>query len=50
VRVTGPDEVRGAVKGSFPVDGDYGQYEYLNWAVKFTVDANLLEQDQSRTG
>jgi len=23
-----------------PVDGDYGRFEYLNWAVKFTIDAN----------
>lgn len=39
----GPDQ-RGAVKGSFPVSGDYGSYEYLNWAAKFFVDANVLEQ------
>lgn len=50
VRVNGPDEVRGAVKGSYPVDGDYGRYEYLNWAVKFTVDANLLEAELLRAG
>lgn len=41
---TDPD-VRGGVKGSFPVDGGYGTYEYLNWAAKFCVDANLLERD-----
>jgi hypothetical protein len=39
----GPPETRGAVKGSFPVDGGYGRYEYLNWAVKFTIDANVVE-------
>jgi hypothetical protein len=44
VRVEGPEEVRGAVKGSFPVQGDYGQFEYLNWAAKFTIDANVLEK------
>lgn len=37
--------IHGGVKGSFPVNGDYGRYEYLNWAAKFTIDANLLEQD-----
>lgn len=45
VRVDGPPEIRGAVKGSFPIHGDYGRYEYLNWACKFLVDACLLEQE-----
>jgi hypothetical protein len=43
VKVGGPPETRGAVKGSFPVDGLYGTYEYLNWACKFFLDAQLLE-------
>lgn len=43
--VNGPDDVRGGVKGSFPVDGAYGRLEYLNWAAKFMVDANMLELD-----
>jgi hypothetical protein len=43
IQVAGPDETRGGVKGSFPVDGDYGKFEYLNWACKFTIDSNLLE-------
>lgn len=42
--VNGPPNIRGGVKGSFPVDGAYGAYEYLNWACKFFVDAQLLEQ------
>ncbi len=45
VRMDGPQEIRGGVKGSFPVNGDYGQWEYLNWAAKFCIDANLLELD-----
>ena len=45
IKVEGEDEARGAVKGAFPVDGAYGIYQYLNWAVKFCVDSNLLEQD-----
>jgi hypothetical protein len=45
VRTDGPPEVRGAVKGSFPVSGHYGRYQYLNWAAKFFIDANLLEED-----
>lgn len=35
--------IRGGVKGSFPVDGGYGTFQYLNWACKFSIDANLLE-------
>jgi len=42
--ITGPSQTRGGVKGSFPVDGGYGTFQYLNWACKFFIDANLLEQ------
>ena len=45
VRITGAPELRGGVKGSFPVDGEYGQFEYLNWACKFFIDSNLLEEE-----
>jgi hypothetical protein len=45
VKLSGPAETLGGVKGSFPVNGDYGQWEYLNWAAKFCIDANLLESD-----
>jgi hypothetical protein len=48
VKVDGRAETRGAVKGSFPVSGDYGRYEFLNWACKFFVDANALEDDVRR--
>ena len=41
-------ETRGGVKGAFPVDGAYGEYEYLNWAAKFCIDANLLEAELSK--
>jgi len=44
VILRGEEDVRGGVKGSFPVDGDYGRFELLNWAAKFTIDANLTEQ------
>jgi hypothetical protein len=43
VRIDAPPEIRGGVKGSFPVSGRYGAYEYLNWAAKFFVDAMQLE-------
>ena len=48
VVVDGPPEVRGGVKGSFPIYGDYGAYQYLNWACKFLIDALLCEQDVRR--
>jgi hypothetical protein len=44
ISLDGPGEQRGGVKGSFPFDGGYGTFEFLNWAAKFTIDANLLEQ------
>jgi len=43
--VTGPEEICGAVKGSFPMNGAYGEYEYLNWACKFCVDSNVAEEE-----
>lgn len=45
IQLDGPATQRGGIKGSFPVDGDYGQWEYLNWAAKFFIDANLIEID-----
>ena len=45
IRMDGPAETRGGVKGSYPVSGAYGRYEYLNWAAKFAVDAFLMEGD-----
>jgi hypothetical protein len=42
VRVEGPPEMRGAVKGSLPVSGAYGRYQYLSWAGKFLADS-LME-------
>lgn len=45
VSLDGDENIRGGVKGSFPVDGDYGRFEYLNWAAKFAIDSNLHEED-----
>lgn len=45
INVSEPPEIRGAVKGSFPVYGAYGKYEYLNWACKFCIDSNILEKE-----
>lgn len=46
--VDGPPEVRGGVKGSYPVFGAYGRYEYLNWAAKFFIDCQTLALDIER--
>jgi hypothetical protein len=50
IRVQAPPGVRGGVKGSYPVDGGYNPYVFLNWAAKFFVDANLLEARIAGTG
>jgi len=44
IKVEGPAETRGAIKGSFPVNGQYGTYQYVNWACKFFIDSNMLER------
>lgn len=41
----GADDVRGAIKGSFPVDGGYRTWEFPNWSAKFLIDSLLLEAD-----
>jgi hypothetical protein len=43
VALHGTADYRGAVAGSFPIDGDYCRFQYPNWATKFTIDANVLE-------
>ncbi|MGE0442811.1 MAG: hypothetical protein AB7L66_17245 [Gemmatimonadales bacterium] len=45
VNVAGDASIRGGVKGSHPVNGAYGRYQYLNWAAKFLVDACFLDAD-----
>ncbi len=45
VSLQGPPDTRGGVKGSFPIDGDYGRYQYLSWAAKFLADSLMLEAD-----
>ncbi len=36
--------IRGGVKGSHPIHGQYMRYRYPNWAAKFFMDALMLEQ------
>jgi hypothetical protein len=42
--------IRGGIKGSHPISGQYGTYEYLNWAAKFFADSLMLELRASRAG
>ncbi|HQB35732.1 MAG TPA: hypothetical protein PLY11_13415 [Syntrophorhabdus sp.] len=35
--------LHGGILGSFPVHGSYGAFEILNWAVKFFMDALIME-------
>lgn len=44
LRLDGPPETRGAVKGSFPVSGEYLRFQYPNWACKFLIDSMSLEK------
>jgi hypothetical protein len=49
-RTEGRPEVVGGVKGSYPVFGQYGQFEYLNWAAKFHADALMLKLGHAAAG
>jgi len=44
-----PDTV-GGIKGSHPIYGPYGKYQYLNWAAKFYADALMLESGYADAG
>ena len=44
IKTDGQIETRGGIKGSFPVSGGYCPYEYISWACKFFIDANIAEQ------
>ncbi len=50
IHLTGDPDVVGGVRGAFPVNGDYGRFEYLNWAAKFCIDSNLMEFDLDSRG
>lgn len=43
LRLEGPPGIAGGVKGSWPVDGEYGRFQMLNWAAKFAIDAWQME-------
>lgn len=41
--LTGPEELKGGIRGSFPVDGGYNPYSILSWGNKFFLDSQLAE-------
>lgn len=47
VHLSGDPDIVGGVRGAFPVNGDYGRFEYLNWAAKFCIDSQLMELDSA---
>lgn len=44
IALEGDPDLVGGVRGSFPIDGEYGQWAYLNWAAKFAIDSFLVEK------
>jgi hypothetical protein len=39
----GEPGVMGGVRGSWPISGAYGRYQFLCWAAKFMIDSNRAE-------
>ncbi|HSE47167.1 MAG TPA: hypothetical protein VLA89_17745, partial [Gemmatimonadales bacterium] len=39
--------LRGGIKGSAPMSGDYGRNETLNWATKYFADALMRDEERS---
>jgi hypothetical protein len=37
--------IKGGLKGSFPIWGDYFKFGYPNWAAKFLADALMLQEE-----
>jgi hypothetical protein len=40
--------IRGGIAGSWPIDGGYSVFTYVDWAAKFFADSLLLAQDARR--
>jgi len=40
--------IRGGIAGSWPIDGGYSIFTYVDWAAKFFADSLLLAQDARR--
>ncbi|MBW7947081.1 MAG: hypothetical protein H3C60_11730, partial [Sphingomonadaceae bacterium] len=44
IALDGDPDLVGGVRGSFPIDGEYGRWAYLNWAAKFAIDSFIAEK------
>lgn len=49
IQLDGTEDRRGGIKGSHPIDGGYGRWQYLNWAAKFMIDAQRAELAHATT-
>ncbi|HXI09340.1 MAG TPA: prenyltransferase/squalene oxidase repeat-containing protein [Thermodesulfobacteriota bacterium] len=47
---TGNPGIYGGISGSYPLGGNYGRYEVLNWAVKFYMDSLMMEGTVQKGG
>ena len=47
-KLDGPLTMRGAMKGSHPIGGDYMTWRFPNWATKFFMDALMFERHFDR--
>jgi len=45
IATDGPPDQKGGIRGSYPISGAYGRYQYLNWAAKFAIDSFRREID-----
>lgn len=43
--LVGPDNIRGGIKGYFPVNGHDGRFEFLNRVGKFLIDSLITEKN-----
>lgn len=50
IATAGLADQRGGVRGSYPISGDYGRFEYLNWAAKFAIDSFRKEIELTGQG
>jgi len=42
---SGNKNLRGGIKGAYPIYGWYAPFSYTNWAAKFFIDSLMLEDD-----
>jgi hypothetical protein len=44
LRIGAEPGIHGGVKGSFPIDGEYARFEFINWGAKFLIDSLMIEK------